>query len=153
MNASLNFTIYFYYVIFQKKKEIICHTSSFFHICHQTLIWLYNCYLVLSYFARHLEIILINMTSVLQKYCVILHEFLYEVLWYLLAFGYLLILRKFILPCHCLQNFKAFPIKSAPQSKVRPTYIHNLNVNPHVLRQRITIHILYSLRLNEYLDS
>lgn len=66
----------------------------------------------------------------LQKYCVILYEFLYGFLWYLWAFAcptYKKVFFAMPLPSKSLVS----QINNAPQSKDRPTYIQNLNVNPH----------------------
>lgn len=112
-----------------KRKEI-CHTSSFLRSCHWTLTWFCNYYLVPLYFTKHFEVILIIMTTMLQQYCVILHEFLYGFLWYLWAFASLTYKKVFFampLPSKSLVS----QINNAPQSKDRPTYIQNLNVNPH----------------------
>lgn len=81
MNVSLDFIIYFYYIRFQNKRKLICHTSSFLHICHQTLTYLvlqllFSTFIYYKSNFNYYELILIIMTNVLQKYCVILYGFL-----------------------------------------------------------------------------
>lgn len=153
LNASLNLRIYFYYIRFQKRRELICHTSSFFQICHQTLFKLLFRTLIFfkapwrnfNYYDKHVA------------------EILYDLIWIsvwlsLLSLGFWLspIYKKVYFAMLLLRKFRVSQINYVQQNrqanlhsefKCKPSWAEGR------ILKRVMIHILCPLRSNKCLDS